>query len=172
MGIARTVLAVAAAVAATVTLITTSALASTSAALTTTPRTSAITAHSSARSAEVQSATGCPWIAPDGSGTVLGTRNCAYPSTGIPQSFPNGTIEVFAVDPSGGVWTAWTNTSGGWARQSMGGTATSPVLVNQNHQDLWALEISVRGTNGATFCKFRGGTQTSGWTSGWTTNGC
>jgi hypothetical protein len=112
-----------------------------------------------------QPATDCTWFASNG--TNLGTIICEYGHTDDPELFPNGTLESFAIGTSHAVYTAWADTSGNWHTTSLGGYATSGVTVRQSG---WALEILVKGQNGGTYCKFRGDTQTSGWSSDWSTS--
>lgn len=169
MRMSRAVPALAAAVVTTVTLAATPALASTSAPAPT-PRPSAVTALPTAAQ---PATTNCDWYSPAGYGTrtYLGTIICDYGTNRIPLSFPNGTVEVFAIGTSHAIWTAWDNTSGGWSRASMGGLAYSGVTIYQNNQNPWILEITVYSSSGGLYCNFRGGTPSSGW-SGWTSHGC
>lgn len=166
----RTILTVAAAIAATVTLATAPALASTSAPAL---HPSAITVDGAARPAAAQAENTCYWYGqnPNGSLTLLGVVLCdgAYGS-GVSRAvtFPNGTEEVFAVGTSHAVWTAWTDTSGGWHRQALGGSAYSSVTVKQNASNGWELTIVVSSSSGQHMCLNRGGTASSGWGSWFT----
>jgi hypothetical protein len=154
----RTLLGVAATVTATVMLTATPALASTA------PTNSL-----------VQQGSTCNWSASyslDGGGLLsietLGTVICNYGATPFIE-FPNGTWETFAVGTSHAIWTAWVNSAGGWAEQSMGGLAYSPVTVVEH--DGYEVEISVLSSSGGKYCNFRGDTASSGW-SGWSSTSC
>jgi hypothetical protein len=154
----RAVLAVAAAVAATVTLSVTPALASTSAPV--------IAAHD-AQPAAAQADTICGWFSPQGIGisTFLGEIICDPGYTTLPAvEFPNGTWEEFAIGTSHAIWTAWDNTSGDWDEASLGGLGYSaPWIVAQ---DGWGLTIGVSSSSGGHYCDNREDSESSGWT-GW-----
>lgn len=154
----HTVLACAAAVAATVTLAAAPALARTMAPATT-PRPALVTAHGSVRPAD-----DCPWLVIENGVTIeLGTVICEY-LPGPTVGFPNGTEETFAIGTSHAIWTAWDNTAGTWAEASLGGLGYSaPWIVTQNG---WGLTLGVSSSSGGHYCDNREDSPSGGWT-GW-----
>jgi hypothetical protein len=157
----RAVLTLAAAAAAAVALTAAPALASTPAP-TAPPLASVTAAPGTTRPAAAQpELTDCPWTF---HGVNVGTYICQYGTVTIPDFFPNGTYQGFAVGTSHAIWTAWTDPSGGVHRQSLGGYADSGVSVF--YQVGWALVIDVTGKDGGTWCDDRGSAPSSGW-GGW-----
>ncbi|MEU6975546.1 MULTISPECIES: hypothetical protein [unclassified Streptomyces] len=71
---------------------------------------------------------------------------------------PDGTKQVFVVDPDRSVWTRWTDSDGDWSSWlSMGGVAMSGVVTSVWQQSLpWQFSIHVIGTDGHGWFRERG----------------
>jgi hypothetical protein len=155
MKVSRTALAVAAALAAAMTLSGTPAMASPGSSSAVTANRSAVTTHGP-RSAAPRASGYCNWNG--------GTYICNDGILG-PYTFPDGQKEYWVIGTNHQVWTYWDEANGVWHWTSLGGYADTGA--SYVYYSGWAVTIEVIGSDhNSIYCDVRGDTQYSGW-SGW-----